>query len=343
MTARDDSAVDLLHRVRRLQAERDHRGVVEALEGVPRPDLLSEPALGYALAVAYRAHGRAEEAHALVVELRDPCARRGRDRLFRQRLNLEAALEFERGRLRAAEELWQTLLGAATDAGDNDHIAKASNNLGILHTLGGRPLEAMTSYSRALAANRRLGDRRGLAQAHQNLAITFREAGYTGEADAHFQEAVSHAKAADGEDVLGRAEEERALLFLVTGDPGMAEVSAQRALSRLRAIDDPAGEAEALRVLGLVSLSEGRADEAEDRLEEALDRSRAVGVPLLEAETLTALAGLERVRGEEEAASALADSAARLFEEMGAEVWGERARRRVDALLRSSHGQRDPT
>ena len=338
MTERDESVVDLLQRVRRLQAEHDHRGVVETLDGVARPDLLSEPGLGYALAVAHRALGQPDEAYTLVMELREPCARRGRDRLFRQRLNLEAALEFEHGDLQRAGELWQTLLDAASGAADNELIAKASNNLGILHTLGGRSWEALTSYSRALAASHRLGDRRGLAQAHQNLAITFRETGYDGEADAHFQEAISHAQAAGGADVLGRAEEERALLFLMNGDPGMAEVSGQRALTRLRGIGDLAGEAEALRVLGLVALADRRTDAARERLTDALERSRSVGVPLLEAETLTALAGLERALGAEDAASERAASAARIFHEMGAEEWGERVRRRVDDLLEASVG-----
>lgn len=329
MPERDESVTGQLSRIRQLQAARDHRGVVDALDGMARAELLAEPALGYALAVAQRALGRAGEALELTRALREPCARRGRDRLFRRRLNLEAALEFERGQLARAADVWQELLNEATEAEDNELMAMASNNLGILHTLAGRSWEALAAYSRALMANQRLGDRRGLAQAHQNLAITFREVGFGGEAHSHFEEALAHAKASGGADVLGRAEEERALLFLLNGDAGMAEASARRALDRLGGIGDVAGEAEALRVLGLIALSQGRTDEARSRLDDALERSRTVGIPLLEAETLEALAGVERSLGDADAASRLADAADRLFREMGAEMWGEQIRQRV--------------
>lgn len=332
MTERDGSRGELLPHIRRLQAERDHHSVVEALEGVSRERILSEPALGYALAVAYQALGRTDDARALTLALREPCARRGRDRLYRQRLNLEAALEFGHGRLDRAEELWSEVLGEATGADDHELVAKASNNLGILHTLAGRSSEALAAYSRALLANQRLGDRRGLAQAHQNLAITFREAGFDREADAHFGSAAAHAEAADGEDVLGRAEEERALLFLLRGDPGMAEVSARRALTRLTEIGDAAGEAEALRVLGLTALARDRLQEAHERLQSALDRGRALGARLLEAETLTALAAVARRRGDERTAAELTEDARGVFRAIGAEAWGERARRQVEQV-----------
>ncbi|NIP82958.1 MAG: tetratricopeptide repeat protein, partial [Gemmatimonadetes bacterium] len=204
-------------------------------------------------------------------------------------------------------------------------------NLGVLHTLQGRPEDAIAAFGRARAACQRLGDRRGLAQAHQNLAINYRESGHAPEADTHFRLAADHARAGNSPDVLGRVEEERAVLFLLTGDPDMAEATARRALERLEAIGDAVGRAESLRVLGLVALQTGRLEEAAARLEDALVQARATKAALLEAETLTCLAALRRARGDDAAAREADGSADRLFRRLGAEAWGERLRDRVRA------------
>jgi tetratricopeptide (TPR) repeat protein len=330
-TAGQAITAEVRDRVRALEAERDFAGVARELEAVNRAALLGAPTVGYALAVALRALGRSDEALELVGELGQAAGRRQVGRLERRLLNLESALRFERGDAAAARALWERILELSTDAGDHELVAKASNNLGVLHTLQGRPEDAITLYGRARAACQRLGDRRGLAQAHQNLAIGFRERGLLEEADAHFREAMDHARASRSEDILGRAEEERAVLLLLRGDVEMAGATARRALDRLRAIDDAVGAAEALRVLGEIDLVAGRISAARQGLEKARDGARAASAALLEAETLLTLAAVHDRAGDDDRARRLAAQAESLFEQLGAAEWGKRLRNRLAA------------
>lgn len=316
-------------RVQALEARRDFEGVARELDGLERAALLDDPATGYALAVALRALGRTDDALDLVRDLGDAVRRRQIDRLERRVLNLESALRFERGETGAARSLWERVLELATQDDDHELVARASNNLGVLHTLQGRPEEAIAAYARARAACHRLGDRRGLAQAHQNLAISFREAGLMDEAGAHFREAMSHARASRSEDILGRAEEERALLLLLVGDAAMAEATARRALDRLAAIGDAIGRAEALRVLGQIDLMAGRFPAARRSLEEVVGQARAASAALLEAEALATLAELHHRTGAQDQAHQLGTAADAAFERLGAVAWGHRLRNRL--------------
>lgn len=331
MTSTDTGA--LLERVRALEAEQDFRSIVRELQACDRRDLLAEPGLGLTLAVALRVLGDPDAALALVRELDEPARRRGSERLNRRLLNLRAALRFERGDVAAAQELWEALLERSAREDDPGAAARASNNLGVVHTLQGRPDQALAAYGRARAACQRLGDRRGLAQAAQNLAITYRETGFHDHAHAHFAEAADHARASGSEDVLGRVEEERALLLLMEGDPALAERHARRALDRLARLADRAGQGEALRVLGLVALVQGRFDDATERLTLALDHARAAGAALLEAETLAALAAVRRRQGRHGEADEPDAEAAESFRRLNAEAWGERIRQRIQQLL----------
>lgn len=332
-----DSVGALLERVRALEAEQDFRSLVDELQALDRTEILAEPGLGLALAIGLRVVGEADASLELATAVAEPARRTGSDRLTRRLLNLQAALRFERGDVEDARRLWDQLLERATRDGDQDMVAKTSNNLGVLHTLHDRPREALGAYARARAACQRIGDRRGLAQAFQNLAITYRETDFFAEAHTHFDEAAAHARAVRAEDVLGRVEEERALLFLLEGDPMMAEVGARRALERLAAIGDVAGQGEALRVLGLVELADGRLAEAGEHLEGALDHAATTGAPLLEAETLEALAALARRGGADDDVVRYATRAEELFQRIGAAAWGRRIRGRVARLV-----ERDP-
>lgn len=329
-----------LEEARALLRANDARGLVALLGDLGQEALVSEPELGFLLATGLRRVGESARAFALAEALAPACERRGRDRLWRSRLNLEAALRLERGNAAAAESAWLTLVDAATAAGDADTLSRAHNNLGIIFTLQGRWEEALASYGRALAACHRIGDRRGLAQAHQNVAICYRELGFTRQADAHFRSAIDDGLAAGSEDVVGRAEEERALLMLLQQDPRLARATAERALERLHDIGDTAGEGEALRVLGLVAMAEGDRAGASRLLTEALDRARAAGAVLLEAETLTALAVMADPDGAGEGDDAR--RAAEQFAAFGARGWGEHVRRRMTTLWMEGSRLRTP-
>lgn len=322
---------DALERARRRAEARDHPGVVDALSRLDPEDLVAEPECGFLLADARRHVGEADRALALVRALEPAIARRGNDRLGRDRLNLEGMLLFERGDIDGAERSWRALVDAANRAGDAEYEARGHNNLGAVFALHDRHREALASYERAIVAYQRLGYRRGLAQAHHNLGITYAELGYGREADTHLRRAIAYARDDGSEDEVARAEQERALLLLRRGDVGMAEATARRAMRQFESLGEPAGVGLARRVLGIAALVTADHGAARRHLEEALSIAARTKDALLEAETLEALAALDDVVGESDAAARARARTDELFAGLGAAQWASRIRARMRA------------
>jgi tetratricopeptide (TPR) repeat protein len=334
---------DVLSQARELEVRGDHPGIVGLLGELEEADLLDEPELGFLLATSLRRVGEARRALELTAALAAPCERSDRGWLARRRLNLEAALYFDRGAVAAAAERWSELVVAAGDAGDDTLLSNACNNLGVACTLLAQPDEAVAAYERALGVADRLGDRRGIAQAEHNLAIAYRELGLLQEATEHFERAAADAALIGSAEILGRAEEERALALLEAGDERLAEDTASRALARFRRAGDRVGEAEALRVLGIIALAGKHAARARAHLSEGLRLARAAKARLLEAEILEALATVGDVPGVWDRADAatMRTDAKAIFRAIGAEAWGDRVRARLVALLPAEAGPAD--
>ncbi len=319
----------VLDRARALEADRDFVGLAKLLEPLPLPELLSEPELAYLLADARRRAGDRRGGLELARALVPVCRRRGNDRLYRRRSNLEGICLLELGDLAGAEAEWSRLLDAAGMAGDDALVARASQNLGIVFTLTGRREEAVMTHERAIAAHQQLGDARGLSQAHNNLAIAYRDMGLFAEADRAFRRALAYAHADRSDDELGRIEQEWALLLAARGDVDVAEVTAMRSLGRFRLLGQPVGVADTLRVLGIIALWDGRALEARTRLQQALLRARELHARLLEAETLEGLACVARLEGDPTGFRRDEALAAGIFQEIAAVAWGRRVREQL--------------
>src|SRR5688572_2541426 len=155
-----------------LHEARDYRGLAALLEAQDAATIAASAQLAFWLADAWRRLGRGADALGVLRAAAHEFGRLGNDPLERHRLNLEGMLRFDAGDVARAEENWRELLALASAAHDDDFVARANNNLGVIYTLHGRAEEAIACYERALAAYRRVGRRRGLAQAHQNLGIT---------------------------------------------------------------------------------------------------------------------------------------------------------------------------
>lgn len=327
-----DETHALLKRARALDEAREYPALADLLRDVPEEDLAREPALGFLLADVLRRVGEGPQAVGVLARLEPVLDRRGNDRLHRRCLNLLGTLHFEQGRLDEARRIWLRQVADASAADDQEFVARANNNLGVLSSLGTEWEQAVIHYGRAVAAYQRLGYRRGLGQSHQNLGITYREMGFPDAAAGHFLQAI-HFAGDESEDEVARAEQERAVLILMDGDPALARVTAERALARYRRLGDPTGEGEAERVLGLVELSVGRFLESRAHLERALGLSVSAHATLLQAETSEALAGLEGATGDPERAASHEARADELFSTIGAPAWGRQTRLRVAQLL----------
>ena len=280
----------LLERARELYDARRYAEVAELLAPVEHARLLELPELGFMLAASERRGGRPEPALRLALELEEPCRRRGSARLQHRRLNLEAILSFETGRVADAERLWTELLSAATEDDDVEFLANACNNLGVVYTLQARTDQALATYERALGSYIKAGDRDGIAHANQNLGIVYRELHHYIRSDERFVHAREHAWAVRNERLLGRIEAERGLLLLRFGDHALASATCARARSRLERAGDPAGVAEADRASGLVALGSGDPVRARERLQQAIDGALEAGNALLVAESRLGLA-----------------------------------------------------
>lgn len=280
----------IAERARQLFDAHQWKELAELLASVPAEELRATPQLGYWLADAWRRLGRHRDALDLLRDITPAIKRSGMPRLSLFGLNLLGMIRFETGAIADAEAAWRELLDEASRSADDEFVARANNNLGIIYTLHVRPEEAVACYERAIAAYRLLGLSRHIAQSHQNLAITYRGLDRYDDADEHFETAIRYASEDKSEDEVARAEQERALLFyLARRDGRMAKATVKRALGRFHSLSDPIGQADSLRVLAMIELGEGEQHESREHAEAALQAARAARHTLLEAEILEVL------------------------------------------------------
>jgi tetratricopeptide (TPR) repeat protein len=317
----------IVERARDLFARHQWQELDALLRALSREELRAQPELGYWLADTWRRLGRQTDALGLLEDVTPAIKRSGLPRLSLSRLNLLGMLHFETGDIPAAEAAWRELLSEASSEGDEEHVARANNNLGIIYTLHGRPTEAIACYERAITSYRKLGLARHIAQSHQNLAITYRDMGHYHKADEHFLSAIRYATDAGSEDEIARAEQERSLLmYLADRDAPMARVTVGRALTRFESLGDPVGHADSLRVLAMVELGEGQMETAIDHARDALAAAQSAHHALLEAEVMEVLAGAGVDREE------MQSRAEEKFGSVGATDWGRRFRAVVRQL-----------
>ncbi len=309
MTTPSPSPSPELADARALAARRDWLGLAARLRDVPEAAFVAEPELGFLFADACRRVGDTGTALRVASQMEPEARRTGNRRLVLEVVNLLGMTHFEAGRLPDAAARWEELLSYSTDWGDDDHVARAANGLGVVANVGGRREAALTFYQRALAGYTRVGNRRGLAQTHYNLGISFRDLKRNDDADSHYRRAMELAEATESEDVIALAEVERAELRVRGGDGRLAMSLAAHAGERFRRIGDPTGYAGAVRVMASAARSSGDDDEAEARLEEALGIALQHEDALLRAEVQRDRGVLLRDRGRVgEAREALEDA-----------------------------------
>ena len=316
----------LLEEVRALASGRGWAALVARVGELPQEDWIAEPEVGLHLADALWRVGRSQDALQVAEPLASIFRTQGNQHLLLNLTNIIGIALFGLGRNSEAEDRWNELLAVATEAGGDDYVARASNNLGMIANIRGNREAALLYYGRALAAYRRLGQVRGLAQTHHNLGISYRDLGFAGEADRHFQRAIELAQPDGNVDVIALAESERAMLRATAGDGRFAEVLATRALRRFDELGDPLGRGEALRVLAAAARASQQADTAAVRLDKALQIAQAHGDPLLHAEVQRDRGLLLRDTGDPVAARAALLDAATHFAALGANAEAEAVR-----------------
>jgi tetratricopeptide (TPR) repeat protein len=321
-----------LEEARALRSAGEWQSLVERAALLGEDELLAEPEVALHYAVACRRVGQTQRALELARRLEPEVRRRGDRRLIGDVVNVTGVALWESGRAAEAEVRFGELLDSATEWGNEDTVAIACNNLGVLANVRARRDLALTYYQRALAAYQRLGNLAGLSQTHHNLGISYRDLGFDREADAHFRRAMELADESGQEDVVALAESERAGLRARWGDGPLAAEMARRALERFRRISDPTGAAQAIRILALAARAEGRDAEAEAAFAEALEIARAHDDALLRAEVQRDRAALLRDAGRMDDAREAFSDAMQHFAQIGAEAEAEALRVIISSL-----------
>src|SRR5688572_27783839 len=123
----------LTARARALYDQRQYAELVAVLAPVRDELVEGAPYAAFYLADAYRRLGRQPEALELALRCAAGARRSGIPRLELDRLNLEGMLRFETGDIAGAEASWRELLVRAATESNDDFVARANNNLGIIY------------------------------------------------------------------------------------------------------------------------------------------------------------------------------------------------------------------
>jgi tetratricopeptide (TPR) repeat protein len=304
------------------------------LSGVERRDLLSSPRLSYRLGEALYHTGRIEELAELAAAFEERARERADARGLMQALTLAGNAAFQLGEIETAESRWEDLLALAEAEGDEEMMAKAANNIGALTNLRGDHERALTYYNLALPLYEKLKEVEGMAQTYPNLGITYRDLSQYEEALGAYDRAVTLASRVGYEPSVILATVGQAEIKALQDDAPVALELAERGLSRARSLANPILESEALRVRALAKARGPDADPdgALDDLEDAVSLAEDARNSLLQAEIERDTAEVLVRRGRQDDSREHLESAARIFEELGASADAEDVRTRLDEL-----------
>jgi DNA-binding SARP family transcriptional activator/tetratricopeptide (TPR) repeat protein len=231
------------------------------------------------------------------------------------------AMRLFQGRLREAEECFDTALETFREVGDEQGSALALRDAATVDGLRSREAEMLAKYDVALDKMRVAGDTVGRAQILRNLAKAHLDAGDTNGAHELLHTALRCCEQAGylrGEaQVLVRFAE----YHLCVNDVEQAHRALNRVLLIVRDAGDRLGEASALYRLGLVRERTGRLDNADATLRHALSLARRYGAGLVEGQALHALGGIDLARGNTAAGATHVTEACKVFDELGSTLW----------------------
>jgi tetratricopeptide (TPR) repeat protein len=293
-------------------------GDVRALLTAHEPEVRQCPELITLLGEAYLRTRAPREACGWLERTRPELQRAGDRAALRKATNLVGAARFELGELDDAERAFHDAVALGQADGDDLLLARATNNLGLIANVRGRHAEALALFRMAIPAYQRLAQPRGLAETYHNLAITFRDTGDLESAEECERHAVEFAHQASDERLVARAEVGLAELQLRQGNAEYAEAAALRGAEAFARSGDTKGEADAFRLAGIAATALARYGAAHALLERAAVLASAHGYIIIQAEARRAQAELACARGDVPGARAAAESALRLFEQVGA-------------------------
>jgi tetratricopeptide (TPR) repeat protein len=264
--------------------------------------------------VAWR-QGRFDDALALYERARGIAAQVGDDDLLANAENGIGALHCERGAYVQARASYHVALERTSDAALRGRILL---NLGVLANIEGDLNDARGRYQKAAVEFERASDNEGLALAHHNLGMLHADCRDWVAAAESYERSLAISEKLGMRQMVANVLLNRAELLCARNLPDEARASCDRALALFGELGDQVGRAETHRWQGRALAQLGDDAGARHRLEEAVRLARQLGIPLLEAEASRDLGALHLASGDRAGARAWLERALEKFTGLGA-------------------------
>jgi DNA-binding CsgD family transcriptional regulator len=233
-------------------------------------------------------------------------------------------LELWTGNWAAAERRALEHLEAAEEMAQDDQRRQALFNLGFVHAHMGRVDEARAESDELLREAERIGDDWSVANALAVLGFVELSVGNAAAAAPILERCLAIRDALGATEPL-RAQGDFAEALIELGELERATAVVESYESRARLTDRAPLLALALAARALLSAARQDLDAASAALDEALAQHARAPVGFERARTLLVLGQVQRRRGERRAARETLEEARRVFAELGAPPWAERA------------------
>lgn len=252
----------------------------------------------YGQARMYRELQRWEEAEELVELCQIVADRADVPRMAARALNLHGVVKFSQGDMESARALYEEAVERARDAGDDQLIGYACQNLGVLANIRGDLREARLLYLESVGASVRSGDRTSAAMVYNNLGMVCTDLGEYLEAEIYFDRGLEMAEWIPDVPMLARLYANRAEPMIRVGDYLRARGSLEKADALAQPIHAASTLADIARFRGMIAAATGDLDEAERQITSSLAIADGAGLRLARAEGLEELASLHERRGD---------------------------------------------
>jgi DNA-binding SARP family transcriptional activator/Tfp pilus assembly protein PilF len=265
--------------------------------------------------------------------------RRGRNRRGEAAMlySLGSLSLYER-RLEDATERLTAALDSFVALGEDRGRGLAQRNLAYLDRLRGDVDSAVQRYEEAIEALRRVGDVVGQAHVLTNIAQVYIERFYYDEAEQILEGALKIAQQVGARRVESQALHRLGESYLGRGDLARAGATFRAVLTAVHAEQDQVGEAYNLHGLGTVQIRLGRYAQAEQTLALAHQLAGETGERLLLGRVCLSLAELAHANTCADDAEHWLDEAERLFDQIGATLWRDRAQLLRDEMRPAADG-----
>ncbi|MFQ6043127.1 MAG: tetratricopeptide repeat protein [Candidatus Poribacteria bacterium] len=247
--------------------------------------------------------------------------------------------DFEQGDYKKAEDYYRLALELGSEQSDNQIIADANNNLGIIATVKGDFDDALEYYTKSIEAYESIDDIPGLSTTYHNLAMLQVDMEKWQEAGASYQTALEYAQQFSNLELMGLIHLNRAELALKLYDFAMAEACCKHALKVFGRLGSQTRIAEAYKFLACVLSRQQKWDDAQRLFKRSIEVNDNVGNLLGIAETRYEYGIMYINKNDKEKAKQQLTLALSIFDKLSARVDAQKVKTELAKLSAEKKGR----